>query len=64
VKPDDPDANINFLAAEALRGVGGLVLDANGKRCANDLGRREHVTGEMWKNKPTIPTLLEQAVVL
>merc|ERR1719183_2789140 len=32
VKPDDPDAKIKFLAAEALRGVGGLVFDANGKR--------------------------------
>merc|ERR1712151_527268 len=27
VKPDDPDAKIKFLAAEALRGVGGLVLN-------------------------------------
>merc|ERR1712193_193463 len=52
VKPDDPDAKIKFLAAEALRGVGGLVLDANGKRFANELGRRDYVTGEMWKNKP------------
>ena len=25
VKPSDPDAKIKFLAAEALRGVGGLV---------------------------------------
>eukprot|EP00445_Apocalathium_hangoei_P062920 CAMPEP_0204102350 /NCGR_PEP_ID=MMETSP0360-20130528/194935_1 /ASSEMBLY_ACC=CAM_ASM_000342 /TAXON_ID=268821 /ORGANISM="Scrippsiella Hangoei, Strain SHTV-5" /LENGTH=337 /DNA_ID=CAMNT_0051051765 /DNA_START=69 /DNA_END=1080 /DNA_ORIENTATION=- len=40
VKPDDPDAKIKFLAAEALRGVGGLILDANGKRFANELGRR------------------------
>merc|ERR1740133_873347 len=52
VKPDDPDAKIKFLAAEALRGVGGLVIDANGKRFANELGRRDYVTGEMWKNKP------------
>merc|ERR1719335_1494604 len=52
VKPDDPDAKIKFLAAEALRGVGGLVFDANGKRFANELGRRDYVTGEMWKNKP------------
>merc|ERR1711963_80806 len=29
VKPDDPDAKIKFLAAEALRGVGGLVLDVD-----------------------------------
>merc|ERR1711937_786346 len=52
VKPDDHDAKIKFLAAEALRGVGGLVLDCNGKRFANELGRRDYVTGEMWKNKP------------
>merc|ERR1719453_2782925 len=52
VKPDDPDAKVKFLAAEALRGVGGLVLDKNGKRFANELGRRDYVTGEMWKNKP------------
>ena len=41
-----------FLAAEALHGIGGLVMDANGKRLANDLGRRDYVTGETWKNKP------------
>merc|ERR1719399_2062482 len=29
VKPDDPDAKVKSLAAEALRGVGGLVLDVN-----------------------------------
>merc|ERR1711937_359262 len=52
VKPDDPDAKVKFLAAEALRGVGGLVFDANGRRFANELGRRDYVTGEMWKNKP------------
>merc|ERR1712187_936833 len=49
-KPDAPDAKIKFLAAEALRGVGGLVFDANGKRFANELGRRDYVTGEMWKD--------------
>ena len=43
VKPDDPDAKVKFLAAEALRGVGGLVLDMNGKRFANELGRRDYV---------------------
>ena len=35
VKPDDPDAKIKFLAAEALRGIGGLVFDALGNRFAN-----------------------------
>merc|ERR1712038_706044 len=61
VKPDDPDAKIKFLAAEALRGVGGLVLDANGKRFANELGRRDYVTGEMWKNKPPFRLCLNSA---
>jgi len=61
VKPDDPDAKIKFLAAEALRGVGGLVLDANGMRFANELGRRDYVTGEMWKNKPPFRLCLNKA---
>jgi len=61
VKPDDPDAKIKFLAAEALRGVGGIVIDANGKRFANELGRRDYVTGEMWKNKPPFRLVLNKA---
>merc|ERR1711862_825267 len=51
VHPDEPDAKVKFLAAEALRGVGGLLLDINGNRFANELGRRDYVTGMMWKNK-------------
>merc|ERR1712196_576797 len=61
VKPDDPDAKIKFLAAEALRGVGGIILDANGHRFANELGRRDYVTGEMWKNKPPFRLYLTKA---
>ena len=34
-----------FLAAEALRRVGGLVFDALGNLFANELGRRDNVTG-------------------
>eukprot|EP00218_Dolichomastix_sp_CCMP3274_P008867 CAMPEP_0170133594 /NCGR_PEP_ID=MMETSP0033_2-20121228/1410_1 /TAXON_ID=195969 /ORGANISM="Dolichomastix tenuilepis, Strain CCMP3274" /LENGTH=522 /DNA_ID=CAMNT_0010369097 /DNA_START=14 /DNA_END=1582 /DNA_ORIENTATION=+ len=51
VHPDEPDSKVKFLAAEALRGVGGILLDANGKRFADELGRRDYVSGEMWKNK-------------
>merc|ERR1719384_377033 len=61
VKPDDPDAKVKFLAAEALRGVGGLVIEKNGKRFANELGRRDYVTGEMWKNKPPFRLALNKA---
>ena len=60
VKPDDPDAKIKFLATEALRGVGGLVVDALGI-FANELGRRDCVTGEMWKNKPPFRLALNMA---
>jgi len=61
VKPDDPDSKVKFLAAEALRGVGGLILDANGKRFANEVGRRDYVTGEMWKSKPPFRLCLNNA---
>merc|ERR1712107_11595 len=61
VKPDDPDAKVKFLAAEALRGVGGIVLDKGGKRFCNELGRRDYVTGEMWKNAPPFRLCLNKA---
>merc|ERR1711972_1212089 len=61
VKPDDADAKIKFLAAEALRGVGGLILDKDGKRICNELGRRDYVTGEMWKNKAPFRLALNKA---
>merc|ERR1719252_326606 len=61
VKPDDADAKIKFLAAEALRGVGGLILNKDGQRFANELGRRDYVTGEMWKNKPPFRLVLNKA---
>ena len=51
VHPKEPDAKIKFLAAEALRGVGGLILDKNGQRFCNELGTRDYVTGEMWKRE-------------
>jgi len=61
VKPDDADAKVKFLAAEALRGVGGLLFDANGDRFANELGRRDYVTGCMWKNKAPFRLVLNEA---
>merc|ERR1712159_370940 len=61
VKADDPDAKIKFLAEETMRGVGGIVIDANGKRFANELGRRDYVTGEMWKNTPPFRLCLNKA---
>lgn len=50
VDPKDPDAKVKFLAAEALRGVGGLLLDNEGQRFADELGHRDYVTGRIWDN--------------
>ena len=61
VKPDDPDAKIKFLAAEALRGVGGLVFDVLGNLFAYELCRRDYVIGEMWKNTPPFRLALNEA---
>jgi len=47
----DPDSKVKFLAAEALRGVGGLLINPHGKRFCNELGRRDYVSAEMEKNK-------------
>ncbi|RIA79797.1 fumarate reductase [Glomus cerebriforme] len=58
VDPKDPDSKIKFLAAEALRGVGGLLLNAEGKRFCDELGHRDYVTGEMWKTKGPVRLVL------
>ncbi|KAI0737508.1 fumarate reductase [Daedaleopsis nitida] len=50
VDPNDPNAKVKFLAAEALRGVGGLLLDNTGKRFVDELQHRDFVTGKMWEN--------------
>ncbi|KAI9066583.1 Flavocytochrome c [Trametes sanguinea] len=50
VDPNEPDAKVKFLAAEALRGVGGLLLDNTGKRFVDELQHRDFVTGKMWEN--------------
>ncbi|PCH43547.1 Flavocytochrome c [Wolfiporia cocos MD-104 SS10] len=50
VDPNDPQAKVKFLAAEALRGVGGLLLDNGGQRFVDELQHRDYVTGKMWEN--------------
>ncbi|CAG8682286.1 3319_t:CDS:2, partial [Cetraspora pellucida] len=58
VDPKEPDAKIKFLAAEALRGVGGLLLNGEGKRFCDELGHRDYVTGEIWKTKGPVRLVL------
>lgn len=59
VDPNEPDAKVKFLAAEALRGVGGLLLDNTGARFVDELQHRDYVTGKMWENgkvREVVPT--------
>ena len=51
VDPKDPGSKWKFLAAEALRGEGGLLLNASGDRFCDELGHRDDVSGMMWKEK-------------
>lgn len=50
VDPNEPEAQVKFLAAEALRGVGGLLLDNEGQRFVDELQHRDFVTGKIWEN--------------
>ena len=61
IEPSNPDAETKFLAPEALRGCGALLLDASGHRFVNELGRRDHVTRAIfdhcshYQNNTTLP---------
>lgn len=50
VDPKDPGAKVKFLAAEALRGCGGLLLDNEGNRFVDELQKRDWVSNAMFKH--------------
>lgn len=50
VDPSDPDNTSKVLAAELMRGVGGLLLNDAGKRFCNELGTRSYVTNKMLEH--------------
>jgi flavocytochrome c len=51
VDPKDPGSKWKFLAAEALRGEGGLLLNRKGERFCDDLGHRDYVSAKEWEQK-------------
>jgi flavocytochrome c len=51
VDPKEPNAKVKFLAAEALRGVGGLLLNRDGDRFVDELGHRDFVTEQIGKTR-------------
>lgn len=44
------NSSTKFLAPESLRGCGAILVNADGKRFVNELGRRDHVTGSIFNN--------------
>jgi flavocytochrome c len=51
VDPKDPGSKWKFLAAEALRGEGGILLNSKGQRFCDELGHRDYVSGMIFKQK-------------
>ncbi|KAK1963178.1 flavocytochrome c, partial [Colletotrichum sublineola] len=49
VDPKDPEARYKFLAAEVLRGEGGILLSGSGERFVNEMETREHVSGAIMQ---------------
>jgi flavocytochrome c len=68
VDPTAPNNPSKILAAELMRGVGGLLINKDGKRFCNELGTRADVTDKMlshnfnytqtkkWDSSAEIPT--------
>jgi flavocytochrome c len=51
VDPKDPGSKWKFLAAEALRGEGGLLINGKGERFVDELQHRDFVSDKMWEQK-------------
>ncbi|KAL4779777.1 FAD binding domain-containing protein [Aspergillus varians] len=56
----DKSATVKFLAAEALRGEGGIMLLSNGQRFVNELETRQHVTDAVTRSATALGTDLRQ----
>ncbi|CAD7925000.1 unnamed protein product [Amoebophrya sp. A120] len=51
VDPSQPDAATKTLAAEVLRGVGGILLTESGERFCDELGTRQYVVDRMMEKQ-------------
>ena len=49
VDPKSPNTMLKFLAAEMLRGEGGILLSPDGERFVNEMETREHVSNAIMK---------------
>ncbi|PKY00225.1 FAD dependent oxidoreductase [Aspergillus campestris IBT 28561] len=60
VDSKDPEAAVKILAAEALRGEGGILVRGDGRRFVNELEKRETVTHAMMEQAKEFPTTARQ----
>lgn len=58
IDPMDPLNQTKYLAAEMLRGVGGILLNIKGERFCNELGYRSHIFQKMKEQGSTNFALL------
>ncbi|OOG00351.1 hypothetical protein ASPCADRAFT_202222 [Aspergillus carbonarius ITEM 5010] len=56
----DGEAMVKILAAEALRGEGGVLVLGDGRRFVNELETREKVTGEVMERAERLSTKARQ----
>ncbi|PLB55778.1 putative FAD dependent oxidoreductase [Aspergillus steynii IBT 23096] len=54
------EATVKILAAEALRGEGGILVLGDGRRFVNELETREKVTGEVMRQAERLSTTATQ----
>lgn len=54
IDPSEPEARTKTLAAELLRGVGGVLLNQEGKRFCDELGTRAYVVEKMMEQKEAV----------
>ena len=57
----DIDANGLLNVSAILRGVGDLVFFAHGSHFADELGKQDYVSGELWKNELPFRLALNRA---
>ncbi|GIK03998.1 hypothetical protein Aspvir_008073 [Aspergillus viridinutans] len=60
VDPKDPAALVKILAAEMLRGEGGILLNGDGSRFVNELETRQHVVDAILQSTCRMETSTRQ----
>mmetsp|Transcript_40379 Transcript_40379/g.52013 ORF Transcript_40379/g.52013 Transcript_40379/m.52013 type:complete len:346 (-) Transcript_40379:203-1240(-) len=58
----DPSQLTKFLAPEALRGSGAILVDGKGNRFANELGTRDYLTNQIFEHCGTLPNSAGQQI--